>query len=509
MSLLTAAAATSKLLFSGGATLLSMTGLATGVGTVLGLAAVAMVATVAGIAVIDRLQKKDVLRHNFPVLGRLTPLMNWAGKFFRNHIILDDRAEQPFNRAQREAVYSFSEHKSNKRAFGSTIDLKKIGSYFFPNSQFFQNPVEKDLIIGPDTKSPYTLRSIFNISAMSYGSISKPAASALSRGAKIAGIMMDTGEGGLAPAHLEGGGDLVFEIGTAKYGVRDDDGNLDIQKLKEIATHDQVKMFSVKLAQGAKPGEGGRLPGVKVTPEIAEIRGIPVGQDSESPDQHSDIRNVSDLLDFIAKVRTITGKPVGFKTIYSRPEDVQDLCNEIKKRGMQSAPDFIILDGGEGGSGAATQTLMDSVGMSIRESLPMVKQVLIDNKLNERVRIGASGKLVLPEDVAWAMAMGADFVNSARGFLLSMGCVMAMRCNKDTCPVGLTTNNPQLQKGFNSADKGVRVANYAQGVIADVEKIAHSVGVASPRELRPEHVNMVVGTGKSVSMKKLYPRLKF
>lgn len=509
MSLLASALVSGKFLLTGGTTLLSMTGFAAGVGTVLAVGAVAAAAVVTTVAIVDKLQRKDVLRHNFPILGRLTPLMNWAGKFLRNHIILGDREEQPFNRAQRDAVYSFAEHKSNKRAFGSTINLRKIGAYFFPNSQFFKEPVKKDVVIGPQTKNPYTLRSIFNISAMSYGSISEPAARALSGGAKEAGILMDTGEGGLAPAHIEGGGDLVFEIGTAKYGVRDADGNLDMAKLKEIASNDQVKMFSVKLAQGAKPGEGGRLPGVKVTPEIAAIRGIPVGQDSESPDHHKDINSVPELLDFIDKVRTATNKPVGFKATYSRPEDVQELCNEIKKRGLQSAPDFIILDGGEGGSGAATQTLMDSVGMSIRESLPMVKQVLIDNKMHNRIRIGASGKLILPEDVAWAMAMGADFVNSARGFLLSMGCVMAMRCNSDTCPMGLTTNNKNLQKGFNPASKSVRVANYAAGVIADVEKIAHSCGVSNPRDLRPENVNMVTANGKSVSMKKLYPRLKF
>ena len=467
------------------------------------------IAGAGAVAIADRRQKTDVLRHNFPLIGRFIPALNWFGQFARNHLFSADREELPFNRSQRDAVYNFATGKFNIGAFGSTQNLRAIGSYFFPNAQFFKPTASAPVVIGPDAEKPYTLSSIFNVSAMSYGAISNPAVRALSRGAAEAGMMLDTGEGGLAPAHLEGNCDLVFEIGTAKYGVRDAEGNLDEEKLQAVAAHEQVRMISVKLAQGAKPGEGGRLPGKKVTAEIAEIRGIPEGQDSESPDHHRDITSVPELLDFIKKVKGLTGKPVGFKTIYSRAEDVEALCAEIKKRDLKDAPDFIILDGGEGGSGAAPEVLMDNVGMSIRESLPMVKEILIENGLHERVRLGASGKLILPEDVAWAMAMGADFVNSARGFLLSMGCVMAMRCNKDTCPTGLTTNNPALQMGFNPEDKGVRVANYARGIVSSVESIAHGCGLDNVRQLRPQHVNMVQADGRSVPMSKLYPKLKF
>ncbi len=505
----TIAAAASWLWSGATATAAAFIGVATVMNTVLILTVGVGIATAAAVAISDRRQKEDVIRHNFPLIGRLLPALNWFGQFSRNHLFASDREELPFNRSQRDAVYNFAKGKLNVGAFGSTKNLKAIGSYFFPNAQFFKETKSAPVVIGPDTKHPYVLKSVFNVSAMSYGSISEPAVKALSRGANAAECLLDTGEGGLAPAHLEGNADLVFEIGTAKFGVRDAEGNLDTEKLKKIAANDQVRMISVKLAQGAKPGEGGRLPAKKVTIKIAEIRGIPVGVDAESPDQHKDIKSVPELLDFIKKVKDMTGKPVGFKTIYSRPEDVQELCTEIKKRDLKDAPDFIVLDGGEGGSGSAPEVLMDNVGMSIRDSLPMVKEVLIENELHERVRIGASGKLILPEDVAWALAMGADFVNSARGFLMSMGCVMAMRCNKDTCPTGLTTNNPDLQKGFNPEDKGVRVANYAKGIVAGVESIAHACGLENVRQLRPEHVLMVQEQGKPVAMNKVYPKLKF
>ncbi len=470
---------------------------------------VGVVGVLSALAVADRLQRKDAVRHNFPLVGRLVPVINFLGKFFRNHVFLGDRDERPFNRAHRQAVYNLAEGKRNIIAFGSTRDQRKPGTYIFANAQFFKETKTSSVVIGPHAAKPYTLRSIFNISAMSYGAISEPAVRALSRGAKASECMFDTGEGGLAPAHLDAKPDLVFEIGTAKYGVRDANGDLDEEKVKAIAAHDEVRMFSVKLAQGAKPGEGGRLPGKKVTPEIATIRGIPVGQDSESPDHHKDINNIPELLNFIERIKRLTDKPVGFKTVFSRKQDVQELCAEIKKRDTKLAPDFIILDGGEGGSGAAPEVLMDNVGMSIRESLPMVKQTLVENGLHERIRIGASGGLLLPEHVAWAVAMGADFVNSARGMLFGMGCVMAMRCNKDTCPTGLTTNNPKLQKGFDPEDKGVRVANYIKGVNEGVDKIAHACGLDDARKLRPEHVFVVGDNGQSIPSQKLYPDLKF
>jgi glutamate synthase domain-containing protein 2 len=488
---------------------LAATGVLPIVGGVIAAGLVLGVGTLAVMAISDRMQRHDVLRHNFPIVGRFTKQLDYLGKLLRNHMFASDREEKPFNRSQREAVYNYADGKLNIGSFGSTRDQRKTGTYTFPNAQFFKETKTSSVIIGPHAQQPYELTSLFNISAMSYGSISRPAVQALSRGAGASGAMLDTGEGGLAPAHLEGNADLVFEIGTAKYGVRDENGDLDPDKLKEIAAKDEVKMFSVKLAQGAKPGQGGRLPGKKVTPEIAEIRGIPVGEDSESPDHHKDINNVSELLDFIEKVKGLTGKPVGFKAVYSSQADIQAFCDEAKQRDPRMLPDFIILDGGEGGTGAAPEMLMDNVGLSIRESLPMVKETLIENGLHERIRLGASGGMILPEHVAWAVAMGADFVNSARGLLFSMGCVMAMRCNKDTCPTGLTTNNPKLQKGLDPADKGVKVANYIKGVNDGVDQIAHAAGLDDARKLRPEHVSIVGEHGRSVLMSKVYPKLTF
>jgi Glutamate synthase domain 2 len=287
------------------------------------------------------------------------------------------------------------------------------------------------------SKYPYAAKSIFNISGMSYGAISKPAVLALSAGAKIADCWMNTGEGGLSPYHLEGGADLVFQIGTAKYGVRHEDGSLDDQKLADIAEHDQVKMFEIKVSQGAKPGKGGILPGVKVTEEISIIRGIPKGVESNSPNRHVEISNASELLDMINHVRDVTEKPVGFKTVIGHIRWLEALLDEVNKRGIQSAPDFITVDGGDGGTGAAPMALMDNVGLPLKEALPLVVDKIMQCGLEDRIKVVASGKMITPSDVAWAICAGADFVTSARGFMFAIGCIQSLKCNKNTCPNGV------------------------------------------------------------------------
>jgi glutamate synthase domain-containing protein 2 len=359
--------------------------------------------------------------------------------------------------------------------------------------------------IGPYAREPYSHAAFFNISAMSFGALSAPAVRALSRGAAKAGIWLDTGEGGLAPYHLEGGCDIVFEIGTAKYGVRTPDGRLDDDKLRAICAHEQVKMISVKLSQGAKPGLGGLLPGAKVTPEIAMIRGIPVGEDSVSPNRHLDIGNVVQLLDFVAHVREVSGLPVGFKAVLGRIEWIRDLCMEVHRRGLPSAPDFIIVDGSEGGTGASPQTLMEGMGLPLRESLPLLVDTLIEQGLRERIKVICAGKCITAYEVAWALAMGADFVNSARGFMFALGCIQAMRCNRNTCPTGITTHDPRLQRGLVVTDKAARVANYARNVMHEVGIIAHSCGAPDPRSLRREHCRVVMDDGLSRSLEDLHP----
>jgi len=360
------------------------------------------------------------------------------------------------------------------------------------------------MAIGPFCEQPYVTNSLFNISGMSYGALSRPAVRALALGAAKSGCWINTGEGGLSPYHLEGGGDIVFQIGTAKYGVRDEHGNLSDDHLRAVAAHESVKMLELKLSQGAKPGKGGILPGNKVTPEIAAIRGIPVGQASISPNRHTDIDSVDDLLNVIEHIRTVTGKPVGFKAVIGAYGWLDDLLTEVNKRGQQAAPDFITVDSADGGSGAAPMSLMDYMGLPIKESLPLVADKLHEYGLKDRVKLIASGKLITPAEVAWALCVGADFVVSARGFMFALGCIQSLQCNKNTCPTGITTHNPRLQKGLVPTVKAERVANYVRNMVHEVGVIAHSCGVAEPRQLRRFHARIVLDNGQSVSLDELY-----
>jgi glutamate synthase domain-containing protein 2 len=333
--------------------------------------------------IFDVTQTKSAIKRNYPVVGHFRYFFEHLGEFFRQYFFAQDREEMPFNRAQRSWAYRAAKNIDNTVAFGSTRDLRPPGTVMFVNCPFpslGEDTVIPDAVtIGPYSEMPYTTKSLVNISGMSYGAISKPAVLALSNGAKKAGCWMNTGEGGLSPYHLEGGADIVFQMGTAKYGVRDESGELSDEKLREVASHDQVKMFEIKLSQGAKPGKGGILPGGKVTEEIAKIRGIDVGVASISPNRHTDINNNAELLDMIARIRKVTGKPVGFKAVIGAYGWLDDLFSEINKRGQESAPDFITVDGADGGTGAAPMPLIDDMGLPLRESLPMV----ID-KLNER-----------------------------------------------------------------------------------------------------------------------------
>jgi len=460
--------------------------------------------------VVDRSQGGDAIRRNYPVIGRFRGLFTSLGEFFRQYFFAMDREELPFNRAQRDWVERAGSGHGNTVAFGSTRNLSVPGTPIFVNAAFppldDQFAASEAMMIGPRAREPYICGSFFNISGMSYGALSRPAVRALSRGAAEAGLWMNTGEGGLAPWHLEGGCDIVFQIGTAKYGVRDSEGRLDDDKLREVAAHPQVKMIELKLAQGAKPGKGGILPGAKITPEIAGIRGIPAGQDSISPNRHAEVDEWGDLLDFIGHLREVSGLPVGIKTVVGDADAFRELFALIEKRGHDSAPDFITLDGGEGGTGAAPMPLIDLVGMTIREALPRVADLRDAAGLKTRIRLIASGKLVNPGDVAWALAAGADFVTSARGFMFALGCIQAMKCNRNTCPTGITTHDPHLQKGLVVEEKWKRVAHYARGLVHEVETIAHSVGVPEPRQLRRRHVRIVQSDGTSVPLSQLFPR---
>lgn len=461
--------------------------------------------------IVDRRQSGDAIRRNYPVIGRFRHLFSTLGEFFRQYFFAMDREELPFNRAQREWIGHSAAGKSNTIAFGSTRNLGVPGTPIFVNAAF--PPLEDQfaktapMLIGPNAREPFIAKSVFNLSGMSYGALSAPAVRALSKGSAKAGIWMNTGEGGVSPHHIEGGADIVFQIGTAKYGVRNENGDLCDEKLREVAAIPQVKMFEIKLSQGAKPGKGGILPAEKVSAEIAAIRGIKEGTPSLSPNRHAEVDTFADLLDIMSRIREVTGKPVGFKTVVGGIEPFRELFELIKERGDASAPDFITVDGGEGGTGAAPMPLMDLVGLSIREALPLMVNLRDEFGLKDRIRVVASGKLVNPGDVAWALAAGADFVASARGFMFSLGCIQALKCNRNTCPTGITTHDEGLQKGLVVEDKYIKVAKYAQSVVKELETIAHSVGVAEPRKMRRRHVRIVQADGTSVPMNEIIPSL--
>ncbi|MFN2310042.1 MAG: FMN-binding glutamate synthase family protein [Gammaproteobacteria bacterium] len=459
--------------------------------------------------VIDISQTSQAIRRNYPVIGRFRYVFEHLGTFFRQYFFAMDREELPFNRAERSWVYRAAKNVDSTVPFGSTRDLRHPGTVFFVNCAFpaldTDTAAPRPICFGPDCATPYTNAAIFNISGMSYGAISRPAVLALSNGARMAGCWMNTGEGGLSPYHLEGGADLVFQIGTAKYGVRDAQGRLDDEKLRAVAAHPQVRMFELKLSQGAKPGKGGILPGAKVTAEIARIRGIPVHVDSISPNRHAEIATVGELLDMIGHIRALTGKPTGFKLVVGDGRFFDELCAEILRRGAAAAPDFITVDGAEGGTGAAPMSLLDNMGMPLREALPLLADKLIEYGLRERVKVVASGKLVNPAEVAWALCMGADAVVSARAFMFALGCIQALQCNKDTCPTGIATHNPHLQKGLDPRNKALRVMNLVQNLHREVGMIAHACGVAAPRQLSRAHARMVQPNGTSTPLDQLFP----
>ena len=465
--------------------------------------------TIIALYLLDRFQTKSTLRRNYPVLARFRYIFEHMGEFFRQYFFAQDREEMPFNRAERSWVYRAAKNVDSTVAFGSSRVLTDPGTVFFVNCPFpslaEDHVAPKPVTIGPYCQHPYTTAALFNISGMSYGALSIPAIRALSKGAKMAGIWMNTGEGGLSPYHLEGGADLVFQIGTAKFGVRKKEGGFDEQKLKEVGAYAQVKMFEIKLSQGAKPGKGGILPGAKVNAEIAAIRGLAIGQDAISPNRHTDINSVQDLLDVIAYVRTTTGKPVGFKTVVGATGFFDDLFEAINKRGVESAPDFITIDSSDGGTGAAPMSLIDNMGLPIKESLPLVVDKLVEYDLRDRIKICASGKLITPAEATWAFCAGADFVNSARGFMFALGCIQSLQCNKNTCPTGITTHNKKLQYGLDPEDKAVRVMQYAKNMQKEICVLAHACGVSAPRQLKREHARIVQANGKSVSMIELHP----
>src|SRR5687767_6384068 len=424
------------------------------------LIAIVLVAVLGYVFISDITQKKHGVLRNYPVVGHLRYFFEEIGEYFRQYFFAGDRDEMPFNRATRGWVYRLAKNEGGVIGFGSTYDLHDAGALIFVNHPFPVLEEERlptpSLLMGEGyCAQPLDGRSIVNLSGMSFGAISAPAVRSLSKGANVAGCWMDTGEGGLSPYHVEGGCDIIMQIGTAKYGVRDGQGNLSAERLQELSK--VVKAFEIKLSQGAKPGKGGVLPGKKVTEEIARIRGIPEGRDSISPNRHRDIANINDLLDKVAWVRELTGRPVGVKTAIGGWALMNQAAEAIHKRGLEYAPDFLVIDGGEGGSGATPQALADHMSLSIEEALPRVVDALIESGLKQRIRVVASGKIVTSARAAWALCAGADFINTARGFMFSLGCIQALRCHQNTCPTGVTTHNKRLQRALVVEEKYLQI----------------------------------------------------
>ncbi len=443
----------------------------------------------------DTHQTQHAIRRNFPIIGHFRYFAESWGEYMRQYQYLPDWSERPFNRLERSWVYRSAKGVSNLISFGS----ENVPSFVFRNAAFPVLDEDKrsfpgkpiGIAAGPGaSRAPYLATSFFNISGMSYGALSHAAVTALSKGAKLAGVWMSTGEGGLSRFHLEGGADIIMQIGTAKYGVRHPDGTLSEERLREIAAYPQVRMFEVKLAQGAKPGKGGILPANKVTAEIAQIRGIPEGQDSISPNRHTDIGSIAELGAFIDRVRTVTGKPVGVKFVVGDPGFTDEWFADCAANPAH-CPDYVHVDGGEGGTGAAPAPLADYVGLPITQALPMVAALRAEHGLRERIRIVAAGKLITPDKIAWALCMGADFVSSARGFMFSLGCIQAMKCGSGNCPTGVTSAVPRLIEGLDPTDKAVRVSRYARRVMDEVEIIAHSCGLTDVTGFGPRYVTEI------------------
>ena len=450
--------------------------------------------------VIDVTQKEDAIRRNYPVLGRFRGMFSHLGEFFRQYFFALDREELPFNRAQRDWVDHVCEHGTEVVPFGSTKPLDE-GTPVFANGMFPHLDDAPDtsppIVIGPDTPNPYRPGSWFNISAMSYGSLSRPAIRALSRGARLAGCYLNTGEGGISPFHLEGGCDIVYQLGTAKFGSRNPDGTLDEEALRKHCENPDVKMIEIKLSQGAKPGKGGILPADKVTEEIAEIRGIPVGEPALSPNRHVEAGDPEGLLDLIDQVRRVSGRPTGIKMCIGNPAPVAEFLDAVVARGAASAPDYIAVDGGDGGTGAAPMPLIDTTGLTVRESLPMLVDMLVERGLRDRVKVIASGKLIASADAAWALAAGADMVNNGRGFMFALGCIQALKCHTNNCPTGVTSHKARYQRGLDPTDKAERVANYVRTMLKEVEIIAHACGVSGPGQLDRSHIRIMDPDGTS------------
>jgi len=454
-------------------------------------------------------QRKNTLRRNFPITAHIRTFFEFFRPMLRQYVVESDTEEVPFSHLQREIVYQRARNIEDKRPFGTEIGVYTENYEWINHSMAPAKISDHDfrVKIGSDECSQPYSASVFNISAMSFGSLSANAIRALNEGARRGNFYHDTGEGSLSRYHREMGGDVCWEIGSGYFGCRNDDGSFNIDKYTETANLEQVKMIEIKLSQGAKPGHGGMLPAAKISEEIAEARHVPMGVDCISPSSHSAFSTPPELLEFIAKLRDKSGgKPTGFKLAVGHPWEWFGIAKAMQQTGIH--PDFIVVDGGEGGTGAAPLEFTDHVGAPLREALLLVHNTLVGLNLRGKIRIGASGKVITAFDIARSMALGADWCNAARGFMFSLGCIQSQNCHTDRCPTGIATQDPSRWKRLNVPDKAERVKMFHNNTLRALKELIAAAGLSHPNEIGPEHIIRRISSTEVRSLSALYHFVK-
>jgi glutamate synthase domain-containing protein 2 len=457
----------------------------------------------------DLRQTKHAIRRNYPIVGNMRYLLESIRPELRQYFFENDRDDTPFSRAKRSLVYQRAKQQIDKRPFGTEEDVYENRYEWINHSMQPVQAKSSDFRItvgGKDCRQPVEL-SVLNISAMSFGALSANAILALNEGAKLGQFAHDTGEGGISEYHLRPGGDLIWNIGSGYFGCRDENGHFNEEAFVANATRPEVKMIEIKLSQGAKPGHGGILPGSKVTAEIAAARGVKMGEDCNSPAAHTAFDTPIGLLEFVARLRQLSGgKPVGFKLCIGHPWEWFAIAKAMEQSGIK--PDFIVVDGAEGGTGAAPVEFIDHVGTPLREALRLVHNTLVGLGIRDEIKIGASGKIVSAFDMTRTMALGADWCNSARAFMFSIGCIQAQSCHTGRCPTGVATQDPIRQKALVVQDKAPRVANYHRNTLAALSELIGSAGLLHPRELRAHHIALRLSASHVTLLSTVFPEFQ-
>jgi glutamate synthase domain-containing protein 2 len=449
---------------------------------------VLLFASLVGVGVYDMVQTRRSILRNYPIIGHIRFMLEFVRPEIRQYFIESDNEATPFSRSQRSLVYQRAKGQPDKRPFGTQLDVHAEGYEWMNHSIAPTRLASHDfrITIGENTAHPYEA-SVFNISAMSFGALSANAILALNAGAQRGGFAHDTGEGSISVHHRVHGGDLIWEIGSGYFGCRNDDGTFNAERFTANACDPQVKMVEIKLSQGAKPGHGGMLPGPKVTPEISQARGVPVGVDCISPAAHSAFSTPVELMEFVARLRELSGgKPTGFKLCIGHPWEWFGIVKAMLQTGI--TPDFIVVDGAEGGTGAAPLEFTDHVGSPLQEGLLLVHNTLRGAGLRQRIKVGCAGKVVSAFDIARLMALGADWCNSARGFMFALGCIQAQHCHTGHCPTGVTTQDPVRQQSLVVPDKADRVYNFHQETLHALKELIQAAGLKHTSDITAHHI---------------------